>query len=200
MHTRGLVGIPGSRPAEGSQPMSDSRELVVVDGAMGSIVACAAARARTLSMGSDGHGPTAAWLDRGRLLSDASGFDRLFESLAVKPLEQHPAPGEERRDDRPASITLLTATLGAAEAVDVAGKVSTFAAGEGADFVVVDSMSAPMTARRLSRTDDVSEKFFALLMMGDDRAVSATYLMGEPVYLAGRASGDAPTGVPIKTL
>ena len=95
---------------------------------------------------------------------------------------------------------LYLATLGAAKALYLDDKIGNFAAGKEADFVVLDSMSAPMTARRLSRTDDVSEKFFALLMMGDDRAVSATYLMGEPVYLAGRASGDAPTGVPIKTL
>lgn len=95
--------------------MPDSKELVVVDGGMGSIVACAAARARTLSMGSDGHGPTPVWLDRGRLLSDAPGFDRLFESLAVETLEQHPDPDLDRRDDQPASLTLLTATLGAAD-------------------------------------------------------------------------------------
>lgn len=95
--------------------MSDAIELVVVDGGMGGIVACAAARARTLSIGSDGRGPTPVWLNRGRLLSDASGFDRLFESLGVEPIEQHPDPEVERRDDRPAPLTLLTATLRAAD-------------------------------------------------------------------------------------
>ena len=95
--------------------MSDAKELVVVDGGMGSIVACAAARARTLSVGSDGRGPTPIWLDRARLLSDASRFDRLFESLGVEPLKQHPDPEVERRGDRPDSLTLLTATLRAAD-------------------------------------------------------------------------------------
>ena len=95
--------------------MSEASELVVVDGGMGSIVACAAARASTLSMGSDGRGPTRVWLDRGPLLSDASGLDRLNEALGVEPLEQHPDPEVKRHDDRPASLMLLTATMRAAD-------------------------------------------------------------------------------------
>jgi len=42
----------------------------------------------------------------------------------------------------------------------------------------------PMARRRLSRTRNVAEKFFALMMLGDDRAISATYLMGKQAWKA----------------
>ena len=89
---------------------------------------------------------------------------------------------------------LYLATLGAAKALYLDDKIGNFAAGKEADFVVLDSMSAPMTARRLSRTADVSETFLALLLMGDDRAVSATYPIGEPVSLTALASCHATSG------
>jgi len=76
---------------------------------------------------------------------------------------------------------LYTATLGAARALYLDDKIGNFSRGKEADFVVLDSVAAPMTARRLSQTEDVEEKLFALLMMGDDRTVVATYLMGELV-------------------
>jgi len=78
--------------------------------------------------------------------------------------------------------SLYLATLGAAKALYLDDRIGNFMIGQEADFVVLDSASAPMTARRLSRSEDVAEKLFALLMMGDDRAVSATYLMGECAY------------------
>ncbi|MEE8344037.1 MAG: guanine deaminase [Woeseiaceae bacterium] len=74
---------------------------------------------------------------------------------------------------------LYLATLGAARALYLEDKIGNFEPGKEADFVVLDSRATSITARRLSRSDDVAEKLFALIMLGDDRSVVATYLMGE---------------------
>ena len=71
------------------------------------------------------------------------------------------------------------ATLGAARALYLDDKIGNFEPGKEADFVVLDSGATSITARRLSTSDDVAEKLFALIMLGDDRCVAAPYLMGE---------------------
>ncbi|MFQ6005704.1 MAG: guanine deaminase [Woeseia sp.] len=74
---------------------------------------------------------------------------------------------------------LYLATLGAARALDLDDRIGNFTAGKEADFVVLDSNATSITSRRLSRSDDIAEKLFALIMLGDDRSVAATYLMGK---------------------
>jgi guanine deaminase len=74
---------------------------------------------------------------------------------------------------------LYLATLGAARALYLEDKIGNFEPGKEADFVVLDPRATSITARRLSKSDDVAEKLFALIMLGDDRSVVATYLMGE---------------------
>ncbi len=71
------------------------------------------------------------------------------------------------------------ATLGAARALYLDDKIGNFEAGKEADFTVLDSSAISITSRRLNTSDDVAEKLFALTMLGDDRCVAATYLMGE---------------------
>ena len=60
--------------------------------------------------------------------------------------------------------------------------IGNFALGKEADFVVLDSAPASITARRVAGAEDVAEKLFALIMLGDDRAVSATYLLGDEAF------------------
>jgi len=74
---------------------------------------------------------------------------------------------------------LYLATLGAARALYLEDKIGNFEPGKEADFVVLDSRATSITARRLSKSDDVAEKLFALILLGDDRSVVATYLMGK---------------------
>ncbi|MFQ5548780.1 MAG: guanine deaminase [Woeseia sp.] len=74
---------------------------------------------------------------------------------------------------------LYLATLGAARALYLDDKIGNFTKGKEADFVVLDSNTTSITSRRLSRSEDVAEKLFALIMLGDDRSVAATYLMGK---------------------
>lgn len=77
---------------------------------------------------------------------------------------------------------LYLATLGGARALYLDDHIGNFAAGREADFIVLDAAATPLTARRSAQSDDYSDRLFSLLMLGDDRAVTATYVMGEPAY------------------
>jgi guanine deaminase len=74
------------------------------------------------------------------------------------------------------------ATAGAAEALDLADRVGTLAAQSEADFVVLDPQSTPLLARRTARTESLEELLFAFALLGDDRAVFATYAAGQCVH------------------
>ena len=61
-------------------------------------------------------------------------------------------------------------------------KVGNFSAGKEADFVVLDLTATPLMQRRLQHTTSLHEQLFALMMLADNRVVSATYIMGEAAY------------------
>jgi guanine deaminase len=74
------------------------------------------------------------------------------------------------------------ATLGGAEALDLADKIGSLNVGKEADFVVLDPKSTPLLDYRSSRAESTEELMFVLSIMADDRAVAATYVAGEPAY------------------
>ena len=74
------------------------------------------------------------------------------------------------------------ATLGGARALRLDGEIGNFAPGKEADFVVLRLASTPMLERRMRAASTFAEKLFALMMLGDDRAVAATYILGAPAY------------------
>jgi len=71
------------------------------------------------------------------------------------------------------------ATLGGAEALYLEDRLGNFLPGKEADFIVLDYAATPLIQRRLQATTTIDENLFALMMLGDDRVVSATYIMGE---------------------
>jgi len=79
---------------------------------------------------------------------------------------------------------LYLATLGGAQALDLADRIGNFEPGKEADFVVVDLAATPLLERRLRQARDLAEKLFAWIMLGDDRSVVATYASGKQVYSA----------------
>ncbi len=82
------------------------------------------------------------------------------------------------------AVTLFyLATLGAARALKLDDRIGNFAPGKEADFVLLDARSAPMLAHRLAWTKNWEERLFAFAMLGDDRAVARTYVMGEAAYI-----------------
>ncbi len=82
---------------------------------------------------------------------------------------------------------LYRATLGGATALDLDNHIGNFASNKEADFVVLDPEATPLLKRRNSNTKHWQDQLFALLMLGDDRAVYDTYIMGQSVKLKSRA-------------
>ncbi|MCF8466167.1 MAG: guanine deaminase [Sneathiella sp.] len=74
------------------------------------------------------------------------------------------------------------ATRGAAEALYLEGKIGSIGPGLEADLVVLDLQATPLLSYRLQYANSLEELLFALMMLGDDRAVKATYVAGEKVY------------------
>jgi len=82
---------------------------------------------------------------------------------------------------------LFLATLGGAKALALEDRIGNFDIGKEADFIVLNLRSTPLMAYRNADTiasslEELADKTFALIMMGDDRAVQATYIMGELAY------------------
>ena len=70
------------------------------------------------------------------------------------------------------------ATLGGARALYLDDRIGNFARGKEGDFIVLDPAATPLIERRMRNAETLPERLFVLMMLGDDRAVAATYLMG----------------------
>ncbi len=74
------------------------------------------------------------------------------------------------------------ATLGGARALNIAEYNGNFLAGKEADLVILDLEATDLISRRLQTKTGLEEQLFALMMLGDDRAVAQTWVMGERVW------------------
>ncbi|MEM1429176.1 MAG: guanine deaminase [Pseudomonadota bacterium] len=73
---------------------------------------------------------------------------------------------------------LWLATEGSARALRREDEIGTLSPGTAADLVVLDLASTPAIAQRAAHADDIWEQIFPTIMMGDDRAISATWIHG----------------------
>lgn len=90
---------------------------------------------------------------------------------------------------------LYAITLGSAKALYLDDRIGNFDIGKEADFVVLDpDAGPPELAWRQSlyggsgaprNIDEAANKFFGLMTIGDDRAIDATYILGNIVYKKG---------------
>ena len=71
-------------------------------------------------------------------------------------------------------------TLGNARALSLEDRIGTLAPGAEADVVVLDSAATPAMALRMETVERLAEELFVLQTLGDDRAIAATYVAGEP--------------------
>lgn len=74
-------------------------------------------------------------------------------------------------------------TLGNAKALSLEDKIGNFLAGKEADFVVLDLASTPLIADKMKRATTLEEKLFNLMILGDDRTIKATYILGQLQHL-----------------
>lgn len=79
---------------------------------------------------------------------------------------------------------LYAATRGTAESLYLEDKIGSIAPGYEADLAVINLRSTPIIDYRMNYAKDLDEVLFIQMIMGDDRAISATYVAGERVYQA----------------
>jgi len=70
------------------------------------------------------------------------------------------------------------ATAGSAAALGLDDRIGNLAVGMEADLVVIDLASTPAIAQRAARAGELWEALFPTIMMGDDRAIRATWVGG----------------------
>jgi guanine deaminase len=81
----------------------------------------------------------------------------------------------------PALEAFYHMTLGNARALSLDGRIGSVEAGKEADLIALDPHATPALEHRAETVSgDLEVELFALLMLGDDRAVRQTYVAGEP--------------------
>lgn len=74
--------------------------------------------------------------------------------------------------------SLYLATLGGAKSLDLHYKIGNFATGKEADFVVMDYHATDLMKFKIEQCKTIEERLFSLLMLGDDRCIRETYILG----------------------
>jgi guanine deaminase len=81
----------------------------------------------------------------------------------------------------PALDAFYRLTLGNARALSLDDRIGSIEAGKEADLIALDSSATPALAHRMETAGgNLEVELFALLTLGDDRAVRQTYVAGEP--------------------
>jgi guanine deaminase len=88
----------------------------------------------------------------------------------------------------PALEAFYRMTLGNARALSLDDRIGSIEVGKEADLVALDPRATPVLAHRMETAGGSLEvELFALIMLGDDRAVRETYVAGEPRKTRGGA-------------
>ena len=74
-------------------------------------------------------------------------------------------------------------TLGAAKAFGLENVSGNFNPGKEADFVVIDPSLNPLLQYRITEAESIDDVLFAMMILGDERVVKETFLMGERVEM-----------------
>ncbi|HEX2021014.1 MAG TPA: guanine deaminase [Aurantimonas sp.] len=90
-----------------------------------------------------------------------------------------------RSQKLPALDAFHMMTAGNAEAMGLDNRIGRIVPGYEADLVVLDSAATSAMRRRMERVETLEEELFALMMLGDERATVATYVLGAPAYERG---------------
>ena len=74
---------------------------------------------------------------------------------------------------------LYLATLGGATALSLQDKIGSFTPGKEADFIILNPMQGQILKGREENSNTIEETIFGIEMLGDDRTVEHTYVMGK---------------------
>jgi len=86
------------------------------------------------------------------------------------------------------------ATLGNAEALSLSDKIGTLAPGSEADLIVLNANATPAMALRMETVTTLAEELFLLQTLGDDRAVTQTYVAGKPMKAGAKSTSQSSGG------
>jgi guanine deaminase len=118
------------------------------------------------------------------------GGGTTFSMLATM-AEAHKV-GQTHKAPVNAFAAFYLATLGAARALKLDDKLGNFAIGKEADFIVLDPGATPLLGRRSGAAQNLHELLFALMIMGDDRAIRETWVAGARAH-----ARDDPAPAPV---
>ena len=85
-------------------------------------------------------------------------------------------------------------TAGAAQALGLGGVVGNLLPGCEADFIAINPRATPLLARRTAQAGSLDELLFALIVLGDDRAVAHTLVQGQVVETTSQRVGRSHQG------
>jgi guanine deaminase len=113
-------------------------------------------------------------------------FKTLAEAYKIVSLEQN------SKDRKPlgALEAFYQVTLGAAKSLELENKIGKLESGYEADFIVLDFNTTSLMQLKMQTIQEsnknsfelLKEKLFALMILGDDRNIKATFVNGEKVY------------------
>jgi guanine deaminase len=84
---------------------------------------------------------------------------------------------------RPTAFELFhLATRRNSDILRLGGEVGALDAGKWADIVVIDPRATDVLASRQELSQSLEDVLFALMILGDDRAIRATYVAGRKVH------------------
>ena len=76
------------------------------------------------------------------------------------------------------------ASWGSANALHIDDKIGNIQVGMEADIIAINLQSTPLITEKMSQINTLAEQLFAHIILGDERAIKATYIAGEAVYRA----------------
>jgi guanine deaminase len=76
---------------------------------------------------------------------------------------------------------LWLATCGSAQVLHLGDKIGNLSKGMEADLTVLNLASTDVISQSSARAEDIWQAIFPTIMMGDDRAVEAVWVNGQPV-------------------
>lgn len=123
-----------------------------------------------------------AAVDGGMLVGLATDVGGGTSFSMIRTLDEAYKVSQVHRRPLPPLRAWFLATLGGARALYLDEFIGNFETGKEADFVVLDPRATPELHFRLQGSERLAEKLFALMILGDERCVVATHVMGRPAF------------------